>query len=145
MPSHLVVQSKDRVVGTPSEFRVQIPTFRNTGAVALLSASIPNTLYNVYSANHYLSWSRAGTDYYVQIPHGAYGISDLLPVLAAQLNAVDAGGSYNASYSTVTMKLTITSTDATFYLRLSDQIDHIWKILGFTGTADTAPAMTQTR
>src|SRR4051794_41009296 len=106
MASHLVIQSADRQTGTASEFRVQIPTFSTSGAVALLSASIPNTLYNVYTTNDYISWSRASTDYYVQVPHGGYGVTDLLPVIEASMNGIDAGGSYTATYSTITMKLT---------------------------------------
>ena len=145
MPTQLVIQSKDRLPGgSPSEFRVQIPTFAHTGEVALLSATIPNTLYNVYDANDTLSWSRGGTDYSVQIPHGAYGISDILPVLGAMLSGADTGAGYNASYSPVTMKVTLTSTDPTFYLRLSAQTNSIWRILGWTTTTDTAPALTQT-
>lgn len=134
MPSHLVIQSADRLTGTASDFRVQIPTFTRCGAVALLSASIPNTLYNVYSTNDYISWHRSGVDYSVQILHGAYGITDLLTMLETQMNDTDAGGIYSASYSTVTMKLRISSGDATFYLRLSEQDNHMWRILGFTDT-----------
>lgn len=144
MPSHLIVNSRDRQQGKASDFLIQIPPFRGTGRVALLHASIPNTLYNIHSKNHYLSWARNGVDYYLQIPHGAYGITDFVAMLAAQMNVIDSAGGYNCSYSQVTMKLTIESTDATFKLYTGDPIDHCWETIGFTQASDTLPALKQT-
>lgn len=144
MPSHLVVQSVDRVSGSASDFRIQIPTFAGCGAVALLSASIPNCLYNIYSVNNLIYWTRAATPYTATIPDGAYSITDILTVLPVLMNAADAGGLYNAAYSSCTMKLTLTSGDATFSLTLSNRTTAAWHELGFQSLVDTAGALSQT-
>lgn len=143
MPQHLIIHSADRSSGTSSDFRVNIPVFKNAGQVALLSASIPNTLYNVFSGRNGISWTRGGVDYSTTITSGAYGVTDLLAVVGAAMLAADGAGGYSVSYTPVTMKLSITSTDASFYLRLAVQTNQMWSTLGFTGTANTAPALTQ--
>ena len=143
-PQHLVVHSADRQTGNATDFRVVIPTFSKTGAVALLSASIPNTLYNVYDTCDTIYWNRSAVNYSAVLSHGAYGITDLVSELGSLMTTTDAGGGYSISYSPVTMKLTVTSTDATFYLRLSVQTNSMWEILGWTSTTNTAPALTQT-
>jgi hypothetical protein len=146
MPTHLVINSADRQSGgTASEFRVSIPSFYGTGLVALLSASIPNTLYNISSAtnNNTIYWSRAATPYSATLSDGAYAVTDLLTALPAAMNNADAGGVYSATYNTVTMKLTITSTDATFSLTLSNRTNAAWNNLGFQSTTNTAGALSQ--
>ena len=68
----------------------------------------------------------------------------VLAVVGAAMLAADGAGGYSVSYTPVTMKLSITSTDASFYLRLSVQTNQMWATLGFTTAANTAPALTQT-
>lgn len=143
MPSHLVIQSADRLSGTASEFRVQIPTFAGYGVVALLSASIPNTLYNITVVNNLVYWTRAAVPYSATIPNGAYSVTDLLTALPAAMNNVDTGGVYSATYNTVTMKLTLVSTDPTFSLTLSNQTTAAWKVLGFQSTTNTTAGLIQ--
>ncbi len=145
MPSHLVLYSVDRLPGgSASEFRIQIPSFSGRGAVALLSASIPNTLYNIYSVNNMIYWTRAATPYSAQFPDAAYSVTDVVAMLPVIMNAVDGAGVYTASYNTATMKLTIISTDATFSLTLSNRTTAAWNELGFQSTTNTAGALTQT-
>ena len=143
--THLVVQSVDRMIGgSASDFRVEIPTFGGVGRLALLSASIPNTLWNVYEVNDMIYWSRAATPYSAAIPHGAYGVTALVAMLTALMNAVDGAGTYNVAYSPVTMKLTFSSTDATFSLDVANRARAAWNILGFQSTAPLTPALSQT-
>ena len=94
MPSHLVIQSADRQSGTSDDFRVQIPTFSRAGSVALLSASIPNTLYNIYSVNDTLNWLNVEDLKTATMPHGAYGVTDLILALQEAMNAADLDNTY---------------------------------------------------
>lgn len=131
------------VGGSPSDFRVAIQTFGGLGRIALLSASIPNTLYNVYEVNDMLYWTRAATPYSVAIPHGAYGVTALVAMLTSLMNGVDAGGLYNVAYSTVTMKLTFASTDTSFSLTVATRTLAAWDILGFQSSTPLTPGITQ--
>jgi len=130
--------------GSPSDFRVKIPTFGGVGRLALLSASVANTLYNIYEVNEMIYWSRAATPYSASIPHGAYGVTALVAMLTALMNAVDSAGTYNVAYSPVTMKLTFSSTDATFSLDVANRAAAAWDILGFQSAAPLAAALSQT-
>lgn len=144
MPSHLVIQSADRLHGTSSDFRVQIPSFSGVGRVALLSASIPNTLYNIYDVNDTIYWSRDGDEYSAEIPDGAYGITDLLVVLGTIMETEDPGATYSAAYSPVTMKVSFISDAADFALLLSARLRAAWDVLGFKSTVDTAGGLIHT-
>ena len=90
---HLLVQSADRITGTPNKFKVPINTLRNVGRVSLLSASIPNTLYNVTSANNSLYFG--GTGFHIAgIPPGAYNIYDLIVALETSMKSMLLGICY---------------------------------------------------
>lgn len=139
--SHLVVQSSDRLTGTSCDFRVEIPTFARNGKVALLSASIPNTLYNIYNVNDTLSWYDYSEGLHsTTIPHGAYGMTDLIATLSEYMEAADPAHTYTVSYNPVTMKIKIESSDQ-ISLGLSEG-DALWKILGFTSGLTTYPSYT---
>ncbi len=142
MATQLIIQSKDREHGTPNDFHIEIPTFRRDGYIVLLSASIPNTLYNVDGKNHTISWSRGGVPYTTTIPHGAYGITNFVLALTAAFGAADPGASYQVVYSEVTMKLTILC-DAPISLSLASVEGHLWSVMGFAGT-NTSPALSHT-
>ena len=139
MPSHLVIQSADRLTGTSSDFRVEIPTFARNGKVALLSASIPNTLYNIYSVNDTLSWYDDGEGLHsATLPHGGYGMTDLIAALSEVMEAADPAHTYTISYNPVTMKIKVESSNE-MSLALSEG-ELLWKVLGFTGTTTTFPS-----
>ena len=150
--SQLIIYSEDRISGTASDFTIEIPVMSNSHTIALLSAHIPNTLYNIYDgggAARYdeLVWQRNAIDYTAYLTSGAYAITDLVSHIATVMLATDAAGGYTCSYSPVTMKLTIASTDATFYLKTATN-SNLWRTLGWTYNTttptDTAPAMSQT-
>ena len=142
-PAHLVVQSADRQSGSSSDFRVQIPTFSRCGSVALLSASIPNTLYNINETNDTLSWYNVETLKTATIPHGAYGVTDLIAVLTEYMNDADPGNTYTVSYSPVTMKITVDADPEQISLALSEG-DALWRVLGFTAGITTYPSYSHT-
>jgi hypothetical protein len=57
---HLLIQSVDRISGTTNNFTVKIPLLMSVGQVSLLSASIPNTIYNSTAFNNTIYWTQRG-------------------------------------------------------------------------------------
>jgi len=141
--SVLVIQSKDRILGTPDKFTVRVPPFLNISGVSLLSATIPNTVYNITAANNMVYWNRGGA-LSAPIPPGAYSITALIAMLGAVMQATDGAAVYTVSYSETTMKLTITSTLA-FSLSADNLTNAVWSVLGWGGqTAATPSALSHT-
>jgi hypothetical protein len=68
---YLLIQSSDRMSGTADDFLIKIPPLMGVGQVSLLSASIPNTLYNITATNNTSYWTWGGT-LSATIPAGAY-------------------------------------------------------------------------
>lgn len=143
MPKHLLVRSVDRKHGSADSFFIEIPSFHGPVAVALLSASIPNTLYNIRPGFDTIYWTRAATPYSLTIPAGGWGVDELIVGLELLINGVDAGGVYKVIYTIPTMKLTITSTDATFSLTTSNRTNSAWDALGWQSTTNTAAGIAQ--
>jgi hypothetical protein len=85
-------------LGTADDFVVKIPPLTKVGQVSLLSASIPNTLYNITALNNTIYWTRGGA-LSVTIPTGAYSVTDLCLVLATAMDAADGVETYQVSYS----------------------------------------------
>jgi hypothetical protein len=137
----LLIQSADRVSGTTDDFVVKIPPLTDVGQIGLLSASIPNTLYNI-TTNNTIYWTQ-GTDLSAVIPAGAYSVTDLCLALATAMDAAAGVETYQVSYSPVTMKISIICTSA-MVLRCTTETAAMWYELGFDTTADTASATSHT-
>lgn len=110
MHSVLLIQSKDRLSGTHNNFTVKLPNpYSNVRAIKLLSAFIPNTVYNITSSNNTFIFNEGGSNLTATLTAGAYSVFDLVTELETKLDAAGAN-TYTVSYSAVTFKLTITST-----------------------------------
>lgn len=145
------IRSQDRVAGgTSSSFTVQFNNsdryFTGVTKVALLSAIIPNTIYNIRTGiNDQVVWLTNGSvakNY--QIPAGFYSITQLLSNIQTGMNAADAN-TYVLSYSTTTYLVNVSGT-LSFTLTFGSSTlssTSCWRELGFT-QVDTAKATSQT-
>ena len=139
---HLLIQSRNRVAGVPDDFIVQIPPITELKGANLLSASIPNTIYNVTSANNTLYWTRGGART-ASLSPGAYDYDTLADALKTAMDTADGTETYTISFSDITMKVTISCT-AAFSLICTNTTSAMWYIIGFTTLADTPLATSQT-
>lgn len=135
---YLLVESSKRISGSAQDYTIQIPAVQHATRVSLISASIPNTLYNITTSNNTIYWTRAGAKT-TTISPGAYSVSALVVALAAAMEAADNTETYNVSYSATTMKITITCS-AAIGLTCVNIIDAIWDVLGFSTSANRAAA-----
>ena len=102
---------------------------------------MPNTFYNITSANNTISVNEGGGAQTVTITAGFYDIDTLLDALKTALDADGTlTGVFTCSYSTITYKVTIASTVANsiVYGQLADD-------LGFMVTTGSATSHTATR
>lgn len=115
MPSQhtLIVDSRDRTSGSSSNGYFQLKAAHpNVSKVELVSAMIPNTIYNVQSGiNDRMCWFRSGIDHSFQLTAGAYTVTSLLSALQTGMNGVDAN-TFVLSYSTTTLKVTVGGASA---------------------------------
>ena len=124
-PNIIVINSKDRLYGTSSNFDIQFNVaLSSVKALKLLSAQIPNSIYNVKSTNNILYINTIP----VIIPQGAYNITSLVTSLQNVLNAAGFGILFTITYSDITLKLTISATGP---FSVTDGINSINALLGF--------------
>jgi hypothetical protein len=141
---HLLIQSADRTGGTPSDFFIKPPLpIENLKGTTLLSASIPNTLYNITSANNTIYWNRGGA-LSTTITPGAYTDETISTALAAAMDDADGVQTYTVSYDSTTMKMTIECPAAAFTLTCTSTTNAIWDVLGFDTDANTGSATSHT-
>jgi hypothetical protein len=132
---HLLIQYVDRISGTTDDFMVKISPLMGVGQVSLLSASIPNTLYNITMTNNTIYWTQ-GSTLSATIPAGAYSVTDLCLALATAMDIADRVETYQVSYSPVTMKISIICTAATV-LTCTNTTNSMWYEIRFNTLANT--------
>jgi hypothetical protein len=135
---HLLIQSVDRMLGTTDDYVVKIPPLMGVGQVSLLSASIPNTLYNIIATNNTIYWTWGGA-LSTTLPVGAYSVTDLCLALATAIDSANGVETYQVSYSPTTMKISIICTTATV-LTCTSTTNSMWYEIGFDTTADSSSA-----
>lgn len=132
---YLLVDSANRVSGTGGNFIVRTPPIQHIHKVSLISASIPNCLYNITPQNFRIYWNRAGAKTALIDP-GAYSVGALVAAISTAMETADPAQTYNVSYSETTMKITITC-NAIFSLTCTNTTQALWDVLGFITTANT--------
>jgi hypothetical protein len=139
---HLLIQSVDRISGTTDDFVVKIPPLIGVGQVSLLSASIPNTLYNITMTNNTIYWTRGGALFAI-IPARAYSVTDLCLALATAMDTANGVETYQVSYSPATIKISIICIAATV-LTCTNTTNSMWYEIGFDTLANTGSATSNT-
>ena len=138
---HLLIQSKDRISGTASDFVIQVPPMNRVREVNLVSASVPNTIYNITAINSAIYWNAGSGPLSATIAPGAYSVTSLTIALTTAMIAADAN-EYSVSYNSTTMKIRI-GCDISISLTCSNTTNAIWDVIGFLA-ADRVPAASHT-
>lgn len=135
----LLINSADRIAGTSTDFNVPLHfPLQDIKGVKLLSASIPNTIYNVTSSNNTIYWTR-GIARSATITAGAYDVNTLISEIETSLQTVDPAQTYTVTYDQTLMKITI-ACDAAIVLTCTNTTNAIWEVVGFNTDSNTASA-----
>jgi hypothetical protein len=135
---YLLIQFVDRKSGTTDDYMVKIQPLMGIRQVSLLSASIPNTLYNITAINNTIYWTRGSTLSAI-IPVGTYFATDLCLVLVTTMDIANGAETYQVSYSPTTIKISIICTTTTVLTCMSTTNSMCYEI-GFDTTVDTGLA-----
>tara|TARA_R110002020_G_scaffold174619_1_gene366114 strand:- start:1424 stop:2482 length:1059 start_codon:yes stop_codon:yes gene_type:complete len=111
--------------------------------VIVQSAQIPYTFYNTNSNNNYIDWEENGVlKTPLQITQGNYNILELINEIKTDMNTNSSFGAttYDITYSGISNKITITSTNANNTKLLfntgTNKLKSIAKQIGFTNDSD---------
>ena len=137
----LLIQSKDRISGNPSDFVIQVPPMNRVRDVNVVSASVPNTIYNITADNNTIYWYAGSDPLSATIAPGAYSITALTAALVTAMIAADPN-EYSVSYNYTTMKISI-ECDVPILLTCSSTNNAIWDVIGFL-YIDRTPAVSHT-
>ena len=137
----LLIQSKDRISGTASDFIIQVPSMTKVREVNLVSASIPNTIYNITAANNTIYWNAGSGPLSATISPGAYSVTLLTVALTTAMTAANPN-EYSVSYNYTTMKISI-DCDVNISLTCTNTTNAIWDVIGFAAV-DRASAASHT-
>jgi hypothetical protein len=138
----IYVQSSLRNSGSSSEFNINLsrPVF-NVKKVQVSEVLIPNVFYNITSSNNTIIVDEGKGAQSSSITVGQYDITSLLSALKTALDGNNVlSGIFTCSYSTVTYKVTISSTVA-FSITYGNLADN----LGFTDSTGSASTHTASR
>jgi hypothetical protein len=133
----LYVNSKNRISGVPSNFKVNLKnSILNCKKISLETVCIPNAIPNIISGyNDNVCWYHGSTSYNISIPQGSYSITELISEITTGMNALDSNN-YNITLNAVTFKLTFTG-NTNFKLNWSSNIESNTSaayVLGFDAT-----------
>lgn len=141
-PYLLHINSLQRTSGNSSSFKIQLQyPILYCRQVRMLSASIPNSFYvfngsnnNGVRVNSFINFiDSSGTQKTCNITNGTYDITSLMAQIKLKMELVSPDV-YTLSFSTTTLKLTITSTSGLFNLLWStgtNASQSAWFELGF--------------
>jgi len=137
--SILYIDSADRTTGSANNFTYQLGVLSKFDKIALLAASIPNTLYNVTAVNNTIYWND-GSARTATVPAGYYNATELAIAMNTAMDLVGTAGPFTVTFSPITGKMTIGGTNA-FTLTTGNATNAIWPATGFstgaTGTYST--------
>jgi hypothetical protein len=110
-PRYFLIDSRDRVSGTSSNFRIQMyPGLQNIKSFKLLRISLPLTNYIINDFNNQIYFRVGVTDYIGTILPGVYDYSTILTVIKTAMEVTGFGGIITVTYNDSTLKFTVAST-----------------------------------
>ena len=144
---YFVVDSRDRVTGTSSDFKVYVnPAVTAVNRISLCNVTFPNTVYNVNSNNniiYFFEYVSSSTQLTATITPGAYNYGTLLTAIQTAMNAASVHSfTYTATYSATTFMITITSTGSFGLSFGTYTTNSIANIIGFTINTSNATSQT---
>ena len=137
----VLINSQDRAQGTESAFRVD---FENKDLVInrykVRSIVIPKTYPNVNAYNKTFVLNYNSVDYTITLSQGIYTvITDLTGEMVTKMNTAVGGTPLSASYSSITGKVTFTSSTSNFFFKFASS-GEIASLIGFEETDGIAAA-----
>lgn len=149
--NNVVINSYDRTTGDATYFRLFLNQVKeNIKAISLISAIIPNSIYNIYNYtaangipyyNNELIFYEGATPITINLTPGSYNITDLQAYLSSVMTANTVSGNiYTATYNTVTLKLEVLATGAAapWFFGFSDNVNNNPSyVLGFSDVSGT--------
>ncbi len=133
----LKLNSIDRSTGTSSFFTIVLSEIYRIKAIKLKKLSMFNTVYNVISGyNDKFDYLVGVTNYSVTMVPGFYSISDFMTALVALINAQGHGLTFSYTYSTLTLKVTLSATGIfnIKWLTGTNTLTNIRSLIGFSNT-----------
>jgi hypothetical protein len=140
---NILVNSKNRLNGTPSRFQYQLlHPIMNPTAIALESAQMWNVQYTIDTRNNTLHWKDgAGQTHTTVLTSGYYTSTSLATYLQSTLNSAKHGtdaNTYTVTHSSATGKMTISSSGGNFELLFgTGTTNSIASTIGFSDTNRT--------
>ncbi len=111
-PKYLLVDSRDRISGSSSNFRIQLnPGLEPIQSIKLSGLALPLTNYIVDSTNQNIYFSD-GTDYVGAMTPGIYDYITILNEIKTAMEATAYTGTITATYDDSTFKFNIAGTIA---------------------------------
>ncbi len=141
---YIIIDTRDRIKGNTNEFTVNLnPAFYGVKKVELLSLSLPQTMYNITTANNIIYFSEGGGPLIASLSPGNYNASSLANAISILLSTISPNAFiYNVSVSNITYKMTISASGNFSLLFGSNSTQSIGDFIGYT--IDTIPALTHT-
>ena len=131
--SFLFVRSQDRILGSSSSFKVQLPNaYKSITAVSLVSAELPYSTYNIDSIyTTGVTFTYNATSLSLVIPAGFYTIADIVAWLLATLQSSLSAALVTAvTYSTVSGRITIAYSGTSAFSVASNGTGMLGRIIG---------------
>lgn len=136
----LVINSRDRKIGTTAEFELYFndSSCQQVQKVLIKDVFVPNLFFNITEDNNILSFQQGATTLSAGILTGQYTIDQLIVALTTAINAVLTGGTIvTITKSLIEYTLTFTFTGGSINAISMYELSTISKIIGLN--ADTPP------
>jgi hypothetical protein len=105
---YFLIDSRDRISGTSSNFKIQMrPGLQNIKSVKLSGISLPLTNYIINTLNNNIYFRVGVIDYIATITPGVYDYSTFLNQIKSAIELTGFGGIITVIYSDTTLKFTI--------------------------------------
>lgn len=115
MQKRLILNSNQRTRGTAENPTFVLQTGIQANSCYVRSVNIPNVFYNINDNNNLINvdfTELSTTDTDIQLTNGSYNTTQLMNHISAQITAGATGTNYLASYSNITHKISLTSTES---------------------------------
>lgn len=139
------VSSLEASSGSSSDFILDVSKHQLHGItrVRMLKATVPNTMYNITSRNNKITAisTGAGGTFTATLTPGQYDATTLATEIATQMTASDGTNTYTGTYSTTTLKITITANTDAFKIDQTGLANALTWHAGLEESGETAQAL----
>jgi hypothetical protein len=140
MANYIIINSVDRTSGTSSDFIINssnLIRLNGRNKLKLKSIVMYNTIYTINGNNNKIDFNENSTNKTTTLTNGWYTASSLATHIGTAMTTTSGGfATFTASYSSVTGKMTISSTQnfSLLFLTGTNTSSSPYRELGFTST-----------